>query len=93
MGLRSPHSLPPPPPHPSGDTCHLSGGKKVARRTEVRIACSPDSRVHMLIREPDYCSYVFVLYVPQLCVVEGFQPEAKEAEGGGRGGGGATAAD
>ncbi|GFR45017.1 hypothetical protein Agub_g6328, partial [Astrephomene gubernaculifera] len=54
-----------------GDECVLAGGRRVVRRVEARIACSPDpGRRYMLVREPDFCSYVFVIYVPELCELE-----------------------
>lgn len=28
----------------------------------------------MLVREPDFCSYIFVLYSPALCELEAYQP-------------------
>ncbi|MEW5317451.1 MAG: hypothetical protein WDW38_008745 [Sanguina aurantia] len=50
-----------------GQECVLAGGRKAVRRSEVRLACSPDSKLRILIREPDFCHYVFIIYVPQLC--------------------------
>lgn len=47
------------------------------RKSEVRIACSFDSNIHMLVREPDFCQYVFVIYSPSLCKVERFKPRVK----------------
>lgn len=47
------------------------------RKSEVRIACSFDSSIHMLVREPDFCQYVFVIYSPSLCKVERFKPRVK----------------
>jgi hypothetical protein len=28
----------------------------------------------MLAREPDFCMYIFVIYSPALCQVDGFKP-------------------
>eukprot|EP00955_Chlamydomonas_euryale_P020446 216776-Chlamydomonas_euryale.AAC.1 len=47
-----------------GDECVLAGGRRVERSVEARIACSPDGRLNMLVREPDFCTYVFVIYSP-----------------------------
>lgn len=57
-----------------GQECVLAGNKRVIRNTEVRFACSPDSRIHFLVREPDFCSYIYVVYLPALCEVPGMQP-------------------
>lgn len=51
----------------TGQECILAGGRKAVRRSEVRLACSLDSKLRILIREPDFCHYVFIIYVPQLC--------------------------
>jgi hypothetical protein len=40
----------------------------------VRIACSPDGDLHLLVREPDFCQYVLVVYSPALCSVPEFSP-------------------
>jgi hypothetical protein len=40
-----------------GDACGAEGRKGAARRVEVRAACSPDGRMHMLVREPDFCRW------------------------------------
>jgi hypothetical protein len=45
------------------------------RQTEVRLACSPDGEMHMLVREPAFCSYVVVLYVPTLCNMPELLPQ------------------
>lgn len=59
-----------------GDECILGGGgRRVLRKAEARIACSPDQRIHMLVREPDFCSYVYVVYSPSLCEVPHFKPK------------------
>jgi hypothetical protein len=55
----------------------LAGNRRVVRRTEVRIACSPDDRLHLLIREPDFCSYIWVIYSPALCTLPEYQPAKK----------------
>lgn len=57
-----------------GHECVLAGGRREVRSTEVRIACSPDRRLHILVREPDFCSYIFVLYSPAMCELGMFQP-------------------
>eukprot|EP00983_Pelagomonas_calceolata_P047916 1140847-Pelagomonas_calceolata.AAC.2 len=58
----------------AGHECVLAGGRREVRSTEVRIACSPDRRLHILVREPDFCSYIFVLYSPAMCELGMFQP-------------------
>lgn len=58
-----------------GQVCTLGGGKRVVRRTEVRIACSPDKKLRLLVREPDFCRYIFVIYSPGLCQVEQYSPK------------------
>ncbi|GAX75433.1 hypothetical protein CEUSTIGMA_g2877.t1 [Chlamydomonas eustigma] len=57
-----------------GEECVLAGNRRVIRKTEARVACSPDEQMHMLVREPDFCQYVFVIYSPALCQVEKFKP-------------------
>lgn len=57
-----------------GNECVLGGGRRAVRKTEVRIACSPDGKLHMLVREPDFCHYIFVIYTPALCKAERFKP-------------------
>ena len=49
----------------------LAGNRRVVRKSEARMACSPDGRLHMLVREPEFCHYVFVIYSPALCQVGG----------------------
>ena len=34
---------------------------------QVRMACSPDADVYMLVREPELCRYVVTLYHPLQC--------------------------
>ena len=58
----------------AGDECFLARGRRATRHTEVRIACSPDQRVHLLVREPDFCSYIFVVYSPALCGLPAYKP-------------------
>ena len=58
-----------------GDECVLGGGRRVQRKVEARVACSPDARIHMLVREPDFCSYVYVVFSPALCEVSRFKPK------------------
>ena len=55
-----------------GDPCEVEEGGKQPRQTELRIACSPDPERHLLMREPQQCQYVMVLYEPSLCEVPGF---------------------
>lgn len=64
-----------------GEMCSLDQGGSRARETELRIACSPDDQQHLLIREPEQCRYVMVLFEPSLCTVPGFgrPPEDDEA--------------
>ncbi len=64
----------------------LGGGRRVVRRVEARLACSPDANTYMLIREPDFCTYVYVIYVPQLCKLEYYKPRPKEGAAGAAGG-------
>jgi len=61
-----------------GDECVLGGGRRATRRTEARIVCSPDGRLRFLVREPDFCSYVYVIYSPALCAVAHYQPQPRE---------------
>jgi hypothetical protein len=61
----------------AGQMCVLGGGREVPRRTEVRIACSPDARLHFLVREPDFCQYIFVIYSPSLCSLPEYKPAPK----------------
>ena len=85
-------------PHIPGEECVLAGNKRVIRKTEARVVCSPDAKVwilegadqaalstmihtssilvqvHMLVREPNFCQYVYVIYSPALCQVDGFKP-------------------
>ncbi|KAL3131191.1 hypothetical protein ABBQ38_000492 [Trebouxia sp. C0009 RCD-2024] len=37
------------------------------RSTELRLACSPDTAAHMVIREPAQCLYIITVYLPGLC--------------------------
>lgn len=60
----------------SGDECVLQDIHR-KRSTEVRIACSPDSNLHVLVREPDLCTYVYVVYSPTLCTLQRYQPVSK----------------
>jgi hypothetical protein len=57
----------------------LKGGRKEIRHTEVRIACSPTGSPFMLVREPDFCQYVFVVYLPSLCELDRYKPWLKGA--------------
>ena len=38
---------------------------------QVRLACSPDKDIYMIIQEPETCRYVCLLYHPAVCLVEG----------------------
>ncbi|KAL6764757.1 hypothetical protein V8C86DRAFT_1367634 [Haematococcus lacustris] len=60
-----------------GDECVLANNRRVIRRSEVRIACSPDDKIHLLVREPDFCTYIWVIYSPSLCSIPSFQPTSK----------------
>ncbi|KAG2496044.1 hypothetical protein HYH03_005965 [Edaphochlamys debaryana] len=60
-----------------GDECVLGGGRRVVRRVEARIACSPDAGTYMLIREPDFCTYTFVVYTPALCALDYYKPRPR----------------
>jgi hypothetical protein len=62
--------------------CTLAGGVRVVRSVEARLACSPDGKLSMLVREPDFCTYVFVVYSPALCTVQQFAPRARKGGGG-----------
>lgn len=61
--------------------CTLKGGKTVPRHVQARFACSPDGKMHMLVREPDFCSYVFVVYSPALCSLERYKPTSSVPPG------------
>jgi len=58
----------------AGDECVLAKGRRMRRRTEVRFACSPDGHTYMLVREPDYCTYVVVVYAQALCALPELSP-------------------
>ena len=58
----------------AGEECVLAGNRRVIRKTEARIVCSPDSKVHMLVREPQFCHYIFVIYTPAMCSLDKFKP-------------------
>ncbi|KXZ53821.1 hypothetical protein GPECTOR_6g739 [Gonium pectorale] len=64
-----------------GDECVLGGGRRVVRRVEARVACSPDSNTYMLVREPDFCTYTFVIFVPELCALDYYKPRPKGQTG------------
>lgn len=57
-----------------GDRCELADGVTKQRTAEVRYACSPDADPHLLVREPDFCEYVVVVYSPGLCQLKAYQP-------------------
>lgn len=56
-----------------GESCMVDG-KAVDRQVELRAACSPDSSLHLLVREPNFCRYIMVLYHPELCEVDRLMP-------------------
>lgn len=56
-----------------GEACNVNG-KSIDRQVELRAACSPDSSLHLLVREPNFCQYIMVLYHPQLCGVDRLKP-------------------
>ena len=33
----------------------------------MRLACSPDTSMYMVVREPIACSYIVVVYTPTVC--------------------------
>ena len=37
----------------------------------MRLACSPDKDIYLVIQEPQTCRYVGVLYHPAVCLVKG----------------------
>lgn len=41
----------------------------IRRSAELRLMCSPDSELHIVAMEPDQCTYLVELYVPQLCAL------------------------
>ncbi|PSC76164.1 ABC transporter C family member 13 isoform X1 isoform A [Micractinium conductrix] len=84
-----------------GSTCDLdpdseTGAKRaILRRTELRLMCSPDAEFHVVASEPEQCTYMVELYVPELCKVPGFQPTlpagmGEELDGAWSGGGGGS---
>lgn len=42
-------------------------GRKVARRSTVQYACSPDGLEHVMVREPSACKYVITVFLPAMC--------------------------
>jgi hypothetical protein len=75
----APLPLRPPQEYTGGDVCTLAGGRRAKREVEARFACSPDGKLHMLVREPDFCKYVFVIYSPALCELERYKPRSRKA--------------
>lgn len=69
-----------------GDECTLAGNRKVKRSAEVRFACSPTAgdkdQMHMVVREPDYCTYVITVYLPSLCSNAAFKPQERPTAAG-----------
>jgi hypothetical protein len=57
-----------------GDSCCWVSAPLCAPPLQVRLACSPDRSFHFLVREPQFCSYIFVIYSPALCTVPEFHP-------------------
>lgn len=57
-----------------GDRCDLERGRSRSRQVEARLACSPDGELRLLIREPEFCKYIFVVYSPALCELDAFKP-------------------
>ncbi|PRW20961.1 OS-9 isoform X3 isoform B [Chlorella sorokiniana] len=47
----------------------------ITRHTDLRLMCSPDKDMHIIVSEPDQCTYVIELYLPALCGHPGFAPE------------------
>ena len=45
----------------------ISGSLRAVCVDQVRMACSPDAEVYMLVREPELCQYVVTLYHPLHC--------------------------
>jgi hypothetical protein len=56
-----------------GEKCGNEGAGK-PRQVELRFACSPHNSWRMLVREPQFCSYVVVVYHPGLCKVPRYAP-------------------
>eukprot|EP00775_Hariotina_reticulata_P011589 gene11589-11733_t len=56
-----------------GEKC-THEGKGRARQVELRLACSPNKNWHMLVREPDFCRYIMVLYHPSMCTIQRYKP-------------------
>ncbi|KAI7838050.1 hypothetical protein COHA_008133 [Chlorella ohadii] len=48
----------------------------ITRHTDLRLMCSPDKDMHIIVSEPEQCIYVIELYLPALCGHPGFAPEA-----------------
>ena len=42
-------------------------GRRVARRSTVQYACSPDGLEHVVVREPSTCVYVITVFLPAMC--------------------------
>lgn len=70
-----------------GEPCGSEGAGK-PRTVELRVACSPHKTMQLLIREPQFCQYVMVLYHPELCHLPRYKPvskvAAKKSAGGGQ---------
>jgi hypothetical protein len=56
-----------------GEKCAHEGRGR-ARQVELRLACSPSKNWHMLVREPEFCRYIMVLYHPSMCTVQRYKP-------------------
>eukprot|EP00879_Flechtneria_rotunda_P021485 GHRR01022642.1.p1 GENE.GHRR01022642.1~~GHRR01022642.1.p1 ORF type:complete len:613 (+),score=206.25 GHRR01022642.1:336-2174(+) len=64
-----------------GEMCTAEGRGR-PRQVELRVACSPDKKWHMLVREPEFCKYIMVLYHPLLCSVPAYKPVPRTAASG-----------
>jgi hypothetical protein len=53
-------------------------GDQVLRTTTVRFMCSPDTKKHIAVVEPEQCRYVVDVYVPALCRIKGMVPVLPE---------------
>jgi hypothetical protein len=56
-----------------GEKCGGEGGGR-PRSVELRIACSPVAdQWRLLVREPQFCRYIMVLYHPVLCTLQRYK--------------------
>lgn len=63
-----------------GEACG-GEGKGRARSVELRVTCSPHKSMQLLIREPEFCRYIMVLYHPALCSLPRYRPVPKASLG------------